>query len=156
MEDRIVARNKKAMFRYKLLSRFEAGIVLHGSEVKSLREGLVGFEDAHAVIRNGEIFLRSLHIAPYHWARGGGHNPMAERKLLMKRSEIKKLETRVLEKGMTIVPTMIYFKKGWAKVELALATGKRQYDKRQAIMERDQKRETDRFEKEKKRYTGKG
>jgi len=141
MDDKVVGRNKKAAFKYHLTTRFEAGIVLRGSEVKSLREGRVGFEDAFALVRNGEVFLRSLHIAPYDKARGGGHQPTAERKLLLNRSEIRKIQMKILQKGMTLVPTMVYFKEGWAKVELALAEGKREYDKRQTIMERDQKRE---------------
>lgn len=154
MEDRIVSRNKKARFKFNLLTRFEAGLVLCGSEVKSLRMGAVSFEDAHVIIRNGEVYLRSLHIAAYGKARDGGHVPMSERKLLLKRSEIKKLAQRIESKGMTIVPTMIYFKDGWAKVEIALALGKRQYDKRHAIMERDQKRDMERFQKERRGHTG--
>lgn len=153
MQDRIVGRNRKASFKYDLQARFEAGIVLRGSEVKSLRSGHVGFEDAHAIIRDGEIYLRSLHIAGYDKARDGGHDPVSERKLLLKRHEIKKLETKVLEKGMTIIPTQVYFKDGWAKVEIALATGKRKYDKRHAIQEREQKRELARFNREKRKWT---
>lgn len=154
VDDRIVGKNKKAEFKYILGARFEAGIRLRGSEVKSLRAGHVGFEDAHAIIRNDEVFLRSLHISGYDKARGGGHDPISERKLLLKRNEIKKLRMKTEEKGMTIIPTMVYFKDGWAKVEIALAKGKRKYDKRQAIMERDQKRDMDRFQKIKKGYTG--
>jgi len=152
---KIVGRNRKASFRYHLVSRVEAGIVLTGSEVKSLREGRVGFEDAYAIIRNGEVFLRSLHIPHYHNSRGGGHDPDGERKLLLKHNEIRKLNQRVTEKGMTLIPVSVYFKKGWAKVELALATGKRKYDKRQAIMEREQKRELDRVMKFKSGRTSK-
>ncbi len=154
MKDKIIGRNRKAQFKYEILSRVEAGIVLKGSEVKSLRAGHLGFEDAYAVIRNGEMFLRSLHIAPYDKARGGGHDPIAERKLLLKRHEIRKLEHKVLQKGVTLVPTMVYFKNGWAKVEIGLATGKRKYDKRRVIMEREQKRELDRFHKMRKRWSG--
>jgi len=152
MEDKIVGRNKKAMFKYQLGTKFEAGLVLRGSEVKSLREGHVGFEDSYAVIRNGEVFLRSLHIAGYDRARDGGHHPTAERKLLLKRDEIRKIERKIEAKGMTLIPTMVYFKEGWAKVELALAEGKREYDKRQVIMERDQKRENEHVQKLKKQY----
>ncbi len=154
MEDRVVGRNRKASFKYELHARFEAGIRLTGSEVKSLRAGHVGFEDAYAVVRRGEVFLRALHIAGYDKARDGGHNPDSERKLLLNRSEIRKIELRVQEKGMTLIPTMVYFKNGWAKVELALATGKRQYDKRQAIQDREQKRELDRFHKIRKGVVG--
>ncbi len=153
MDDKVVGRNRKARFKYHITSRIEAGIVLKGSEVKSLRMGHVGFEDAYAIIRNGEVFLRSLHIAPYDNARNGGHNPVAERKLLLKTHEIRKLESKMLQKGVTLVPTMVYFKGGWAKVELGLATGKRKYDKRRAIMEREQKRDLDRFNKLRKRWT---
>jgi len=154
MEDRIVGRNRKAEFRYKLLTRFEAGMVLRGSEVKSLRMGHVSFEDAHAIVRNDEVFLRSLHIAGYDKARNGGHEPVSERKLLLKRHEIKRIKMRIEEKGMTLIPTMVYFKDGWAKVELALATGKRKYDKRQVIQEREHKRELERFQKQKRQWTG--
>jgi len=154
VNDRIVGRNRKALFKYQIMSRIEAGLVLKGSEVKSLRGGHVGFEDSYAIIRNGEVFLRSLHIAGYDKARGGGHDPVAERKLLLKRHEIRKLEQKVLQKGVTLIPMTVYFKDGWAKVELALATGKRKYDKRRAIMEREQKRDLARVQKMKKRWTG--
>ncbi len=151
---KIVGKNRKAEYRYVLLQRFEAGIVLTGSEVKSLRQGNVGFEDAHAVVRNGEVFLRSLHIPPYANSRNIGYNPVVERKLLLKRSEIRKIQLRVETKGMTIIPVSVYFKDGWAKVEIALALGKRKYDKRQAIKEREQKRELDRFKKLRKGTIG--
>jgi len=154
MEDKIVGRNRKAQFKYHLLDRLEAGLVLTGSEVKSLREGRVGFEDAYAHIRDGEVFLRSLHIPHYAKARGGGHDPVGERKLLLTRAQIRKLTVKVNQKGMTLVPTMVYFKKGWAKVELALASGKRKYDKRKAIEEREKNRELDRFRKQRRGFTG--
>jgi len=143
----IVGRNRKADFKYHLLQRFEAGLVLTGSEVKSLRLGRVGFEDAHAVVRNGEVVLVSLHIPLYENSRNGGHRERAERKVLLKANEIRKIGLKVIEKGMTIIPTAVYFKGGWAKVELALATGKRKYDKRQVLKEREEKRELDRFKK---------
>lgn len=152
---KIVGTNRKARFQYEILSRIEAGLVLKGSEVKSLREGRVGFEDSYAIVRNGEIFLRSLNISPYHYAYNGGHDPKSERKLLLKNHEIRKIQQRILQKGVTLIPTQVYFKNGWAKVEIALATGKRKYDKRQAIMEREQKRDLDRFKKISKRVTGK-
>jgi SsrA-binding protein len=154
LSEKIIGRNRKASFKYHFEARFEAGIVLRGSEVKSLRQGHVGFEDSYAVIRNGEMFLRSLHIPGYDKAHGGGHDPVAERKLLLNRQEIRKLEQKVLQKGVTLVPTKVYFKDGWAKVEIALATGKRKYDKRQVIKERDQKRELDRFKKIRKGLVG--
>jgi len=151
---KIVGRNRKAQFKFELVSRIEAGIILTGSEVKSLREGRVGFEDAHAVIRRGEVFLKSLHIPPYDKAWKGGHDATAERKLLLSRSEIRRLTLKVEEKGFTLIPVAVYFKGGWAKVELALALGKRKYDKRQTIKEREQKRELDRFKKIRKGATG--
>ncbi|MBM3327695.1 MAG: SsrA-binding protein SmpB [Calditrichaeota bacterium] len=154
-DDKIIGRNRKAEYRYVLQQRFEAGIVLSGAEVKSLRQGHVGFEDAHAVVRNGEVYLKSLHIPPYAHTRAGSYNPTIERKLLLKRSEIRKIQMRVEAKGMTIIPVSLYFKNGWAKVEIALALGKRQYDKRQAIKEREQKRELDRFKKIRKGLIGK-
>jgi SsrA-binding protein len=154
MKDKVIGTNRKAMFKYEILSRIEAGIVLRGSEVKSLRAGHVGFEDAYAVIRNGEIHLRSLHISGYDKARGGGHDPVAERKLLLKQHEIRRLEQKVLQKGVTLIPTIVYFKNGWAKVEIGLCVGKRKYDKRQAIMEREQKREDARFNKIRRGFTG--
>ncbi|MFH0766249.1 MAG: SsrA-binding protein SmpB [Calditrichota bacterium] len=154
MDDKIVGRNRKAQFQYHLGARFEAGLALKGSEVKSLREGQVGFEDSYAVVRNGEVFLRSLKIAPYDKAFGGGHQPDAERKLLLKRSEIRKITQKIQEKGMTLIPVSIYFKNGWAKVELALAQGKRQYDKRAAIEERENKRDLARLHREKRKWTG--
>lgn len=150
--EQTVGTNRKAQFKYHLLQRFEAGIVLKGSEVKSLRLGRVGFEDAYAVIRNGEVYVRSLRIAAYDWARNGGHRPDDERKLLLKSNEIRKIAFRVQEKGMTLIPTRVYFKNGWAKVEIALAVGKRQYDKRRAIEEREQKRELDRLHRNKSRW----
>ena len=153
-EIKLVGTNRKARFKYEIISCIEAGLVLKGSEVKSLREGRVGFEDSYAIIRDGEVFLRSLHISPYHYAYNGGHEPKSERKLLMKQHEIRKIQQKILQKGVTLVPTKVYFKNGWAKVEIALATGKRKYDKRQVIMERDQKRDLDRFKKLSKRFTG--
>jgi len=156
MEDKVVGRNRKAQFQYHLGTRFEAGLVLTGSEVKSLREGQVGFEDSYAIVRDGEVFLRSLKIAPYDKAYGGGHKSDAERKLLLNRSEIRKIAQKIQEKGMTLIPVCIYFKNGWAKVELALAQGKRQYDKRAVIEEREHKRDLARLHREKRRWTGRG
>jgi SsrA-binding protein len=138
-----VATNRQAAFRFNLLERVEAGIVLQGSEVKSLRSGSVQLKDAYAEVRDGEVWLRNMHIAPYAPAREN-HEPDRPRKLLLHRREIERLIGKTAEKGLTIVPTRVYFKGSRAKVELAVATGKQLHDKRRAIKERDQKREIDR------------
>jgi SsrA-binding protein len=138
-----VATNRQAAFRYNLLERVEAGIVLQGSEVKSLRSGSVQLKDAYAEVSDGEVWLRNMHIAPYAPAREN-HDPDRPRKLLLHRREIERLIGKTAEKGLTIVPTRIYFKGSRAKVELALATGKQMHDKRRSIKERDVKREIDR------------
>jgi SsrA-binding protein len=138
-----IATNRQASFRFKLGDRFEAGIVLQGSEVKSLRDGGVQIKDAYAEVRDGEVWLRNMHIAPYKPAREN-HEPERPRKLLLHRREIEKLVGASSEKGLTIVPTRIYWSGPRAKVELALAKGKDMYDKRRAIKERDTKREIQR------------
>jgi SsrA-binding protein len=138
-----VATNRQAAFRYNLLERVEAGIVLQGSEVKSLRSGSVQLKDAYAEVTDGEVWLRNMHIAPYAPAREN-HDPDRPRKLLLHRREIERLIGKTAEKGLTIVPTRVYFKGSRAKVELAVATGKQMHDKRRAIKDRDQKREIDR------------
>jgi SsrA-binding protein len=138
-----VATNRQAAFRYNLLERFEAGIVLQGSEVKSLRNGSVQLKDAYADVHDGEVWLRNMHIAPYEPAREN-HDPERPRKLLLHKREIERLIGKTAEKGLTIVPTRIYFSGARAKVELAVATGTQQHDKRRAIKERDVRREIDR------------
>jgi SsrA-binding protein len=138
-----IATNRQASFRYNLLDKFEAGIVLQGSEVKSLREGGVQLKDAYAEVRDGEVWLRNMHIAPYKPAREN-HEPDRPRKLLLHRGEIDQLTGASAEKGLTIVPTRIYWSGPRAKVELALAKGKDLYDKRRSIKERDERREMQR------------
>jgi SsrA-binding protein len=138
-----VATNRQAAFRFNLLERFEAGIVLQGSEVKSLRNGSVQLKDAYAEVRDGELWLRNMHIAPYAPARDN-HDPERPRKLLLHRREIERLIGKTAERGLTIVPTRVYFSGPRAKVELALAKGKDVHDKRRSIKERDQRREIDR------------
>ncbi|HZB05688.1 MAG TPA: SsrA-binding protein SmpB [Thermoleophilaceae bacterium] len=138
-----IATNRQASFRYNLLDKFEAGIVLRGSEVKSLREGGVQLKDAYAEVRDGEVWLRNMHIAPYKPAREN-HEPDRPRKLLLHRREIDQLTGASSEKGLTIVPTRIYWSGPRAKVELALAKGKDLYDKRRSIKERDERREMQR------------
>jgi len=138
-----VATNRQAAFRFNLIEKLEAGIVLQGSEVKSLRSGGVQLKDAYAEIRDGEVWLRNMHIAPYDPAREN-HDPERPRKLLLHRREIERLVGKTAEKGLTLVPTRIYFNGPRAKVELAVAKGKDMYDKRQSLKERDQKREMQR------------
>jgi SsrA-binding protein len=139
-----VATNRQAAFRYNLLERYECGIELQGSEVKSLREGGVQLKDSYAEVRDREVWLQRMYIAPYKPAARDNHEPERPRKLLMHRREIERLIGKTAERGLTLVPTRVYFKGPRAKVEIALAKGKDQRDKRHAIKERDQRREIDR------------
>ena len=141
---KVVASNRKARFDFDVIDTFEAGIELMGSEVKSLRAGSVQIKDGFVLIRGGEAWLENVHIAPYQFAREGGHEPERTRKLLLRRREINKLAGILAEKGLTLVPLSIYFSNGLAKAELGLVKGRRAYDKRQAIREREEKREMDR------------
>jgi SsrA-binding protein len=138
-----VATNRQAAFRFNLLERFEAGIVLQGSEVKSLRNGSVQLKDAYAEVRDGEVWLRNMHIAPYEPAREN-HDPERPRKLLLHKREIERLIGKTAEKGLTIVPMRIYFSGARAKVEIALGRGKDRFDKRESMKARDQKRDMER------------
>lgn len=144
MTDKTVATNRKARHDYEILDTYEAGLVLQGSEVKSLREGKVTIKDAFAHITHGEAWLIGLYIAPHTFSRQGGHDPERTRKLLLHRREIDRISGRMAEKGLTLVPLRIYFKDGYAKAELGLARGKRTVDKRHALKERQQQREIDR------------
>jgi len=141
-----VATNRQAGYRFNLLERFEAGIVLTGTEVKSLREGGVQLKDAYAVIRDGEVWLIGMYIAPYGPASRENHDPERSRKLLLHRSEIERLTGRINERGLTLVPTRVYFSDpgSRAKVEIALARGKDAYDKRETIRKRETAREIQR------------
>ena len=139
-----IARNKQASYRYNLLEKWEAGLVLQGSEVKSLRDGKAQLKDGYASISNGEVWLHNVHIPPYAPATRENHEPERPRKLLMHKREIERLIGKTREKGLTIVPTRLYFSGGRAKVEIALARGKDVGDKRQAIKDRDMKRDMDR------------
>jgi SsrA-binding protein len=139
-----VATNRQASFRYHLLEKFEAGIVLQGSEVKAMREGAVQLKDAYAEVRDGEVWLRNMHIAPYKPAARENHDPDRPRKLLLHRREIERLIGKTAERGLTLVPTRVYFNGPRAKVELALARGKEMHDKRRSIKERETRREIDR------------
>lgn len=139
--NRVAATNRRAFFDYEILERHEAGIVLTGTEIKSVRAGKVDLSDGYARVRNDEIWLHNTYIAPYDHASQFNHEPRRLRKLLMHRDEIQRLESEVAEKGLTLVALRIYIKRHVAKVELGLARGKRRYDKRQAIMNRDMDRE---------------
>lgn len=136
---KIISKNKKAYFEYEILDKFEAGLVLLGTEVKSLRVGRASIQEAYAKLKNGEVWLVNCDISQYPNAQKN-HEPKRPRKLLMHKREIKRLIGKMSQRGLTLIPTILYFKAGYAKVELALATGKRKYDKRQAIKEREMKR----------------
>ncbi|MBW2314374.1 MAG: SsrA-binding protein SmpB [Deltaproteobacteria bacterium] len=139
-----IATNRRARFDYELLERFEAGIVLLGPEVKSLRAGKASLVDAFGMVRKGELWLMNAHISPYEQAGRENSEAKRPRKLLMKRVEIGRLGGKIAEKGLTLVCVSLYWKDGRAKCELALARGKRHHDKRHTIRERDEKREIDR------------
>jgi len=141
---KVVARNRKARHEYEILETLEAGIALKGPEVKSLRDGKVAFQDAFAQVERGEVWLRSLHISPYEQANRFNEDPLRPRKLLLNRAEIRKLVGKVEEKGLTLIPLEIYFRRGYAKVLLALARGKKLHDKRDALKAKQQKREAQR------------
>ena len=139
-----VATNRSASHRFELLDKLEAGMVLRGTEVKALRDGGAQMKDSYATFRDGELWLLNLHIPPYKPAARENHEPERERKLLVHRREMERITSRMNEKGLTVVPTRIYFKDGRAKVEIALARGKDRFDKRQSIKDRDMKRDLDR------------
>ena len=142
---KIIASNRKARFDYNVLDTFEAGIVLHGSEVKVLRLGHLQIADAYARFINSELWLNGVHIPPYAFAHGvGAHDPDRARKLLMNTTELRKLDARVAQERLSLVPLSFYFKDGRVKVELALAQGRRKGDKRNAMAERDTQREMQR------------
>jgi len=143
-EVRVVASNRKAYHDYTIEDTIEAGIVLIGSEIKSIRAGRANLRDGYAVIENGEVWMHNVHIAPYDPASRYGHEPRRKRKLLLHKREIARLARQVQEKGYTLVPVRLYLRGNLAKVELALARGKRQYDKRAAIAERDSRRRAER------------
>jgi len=139
-----VATNRQASYRYHLREKWEAGLQLQGSEVKSLRDGAVQLKDAYAEVREGEVWLQNVYIAPYKPASRENHEPERPRKLLLHRREIERLLGKTAEKGLTLVPTRVYFKGPVAKVEIALARGKDVGDKRRTIKDREQKREMER------------
>ncbi len=137
--------NRRAEYEYNLLERIEAGIVLTGTEIKSIRQGKANLNDAYCYFKKNELFIRSMFVAEYPFATYFNHEPRRPRKLLLKRSELRKLEKKVKERGLTIVPLKLYINdRGFAKVEIALAQGKKVYDKRKSIKEKDSKREVER------------
>jgi len=142
---KVIATNRRARFEYEILDHFEMGIVLYGPEVKSLRDGRASLGDAYGVVRRGELFLEKLHIGAYDPARRENTNPLRDRKLLAHAREIKRLHTKVQEKGFTLVPLSLYFNEdGRVKVDLALVRGKHQYDKRESIKRRESDRDAQR------------
>lgn len=144
MAIKTIATNRKAYHDYEIVDTLEAGIVLTGTEIKSIREGRVNLRDGFAIIRGGEVWLLNVHIAPYAGGNRQNHEPRRERKLLLHRQEINRLAGRVQEKGWTLVPLRLYLKDNKAKIELGLVRGKQQYDKREAIAKRDLEREIQR------------
>lgn len=144
MKQKIVTVNRQAKRDYEIIETFEAGMALTGTEVKSLREGKAQLKDSYARVENGEMMLVNSHISPYSHGNIENHDPLRNRKLLLHKAEIKRLRGKIEEKGLTLVPLKIYFARGRAKVELALARGKRQYDKREQIKKRDLEREMQR------------
>ncbi len=149
MDSKVIISNRKARYEYEIVDSIEAGIVLVGTEVKSLRDGKANLTDAYGRFKNNEIWLTGLHISPYQKSDMQNHEPMRDRKLLLNNREIKKLRRQVEEKGVTLIPLKLYFKKHLVKVELALARGKKKYDKRADIAEREMKRDLDRHKKHK-------
>lgn len=149
--DKVVATNRKAFHDYFIEERYEAGIMLQGTEVKSLREGRVNLQDSYASVRGSEVFLHQCHISPYSHGNIMNHDPTRVRKLLLHKTEIHKLLGKTQQKGLTLVPLRIYFtKRGYAKVELGLAKGKKLYDRRETIKSREAGREVQRAIKERK------
>jgi len=139
--DKVIATNRKAYHDYEILETYEAGLVLRGTEVKSLRESQVNFKDCYAAVDNGEAWLIGCYITPYHHGTDANHDPERKRKLLLHRREIGRLLGKVAERGLTLIPLRLYFKGGRAKCELGLARGKKLHDKRASLREREAKRE---------------
>ncbi len=141
---KIVCQNKRARFEYEISETYEAGMVLQGTEVKSLRDGRANLSDGYAEVRDGEIVLVGAHISPYSYGNRENHEPIRPRKLLMNKREIRKLYGKTQERGFTLIPLKIYFKHGRAKVEIALARGKKLYDKRETLKRRAEERQMER------------
>ena len=139
-------KNRKASFEFEFIDTFTAGMVLKGTEIKSVREGKVSLQESYCYFHKGELFIKGMHIAPYEQANIFNHDPLRDRKLLLQKKELKKLENGLAEKGLTIIPTRMFISdRGHAKLNIALAKGKKLHDKRDSIKERDVKREMDRM-----------
>jgi len=151
MPEKVITVNRKARHEYMIIETFEAGIELTGTEVKSLRAGKTNLQDSYARVENSELLLYNMHISPYTQGNRFNHEPKRIRRLLMHRSEIMRLLGKVREKGFSLIPLKVYFKNGWAKVEISLARGKKLYDRREDMAERDAKREMERARKESNR-----
>lgn len=150
---KVISDNRKAYHDYFIEEKLEAGIILTGTEIKSIRNGRVNLKDSYARIENGEVWLHQMHISPYEQGNRFNHDPLRKRKLLLNRSEIIKLVGKIQLQGLTLVPTKIYLKRGMAKIELGVGRGKKNYDKRQDMAERDAKREIERhFRGQSKEY----
>ena len=141
----IELKNRQAFHEYFIDARYEAGIVLLGTEIKSLREGKASFNDSYCIIDKGEVWLKSLHIAEYSHGTVNNHDPLRDRKLLLNKKEIKKIQAKLKEKGYTLIPLMIFFKDRLAKIELGLEKGKKLHDKRESIKSKDVEREMKRY-----------
>jgi len=152
--ERVVTTNRKASHLYEILETFEAGLVLRGTEVKSLREGHANFKDSYALVEGGEAWLVGCHISPYRHGSDANHDPERPRKLLLHRGEITRLVGKVQERGLTLVPLRLYFKDGRAKLEVGLARGRKLHDKRRAIREREMRREMDKAVRDRERGSG--
>ena len=147
MERQIISKNKKAYFDFHIFDKYEAGIVLTGTEIKSIRKNAVNLKDSFVRIENNEVFLYNCHISPFEHGNRYNHDPLRTRKLLLSKKEILKIDSKVKKDGYTVIPLEIFIFKGFAKVEIALAKGKKLHDKREDIAKKDQKREIDRLMK---------
>ena len=152
----VVAQNRSASYHYNLLEKFEAGMVLHGTEVKALREGKANIREAYALVRGGELWLENCHISEYHAGGPWNHSPLQTRKLLMHREEIRKLFGKTQQKGLTLIPLRIYFRNSRAKIELALARGKKDWDRRHEEREKEASSEAKEAIYRSRRYLGYG
>jgi len=148
MEEKVFAKNRKAFHDYHIDEKYEAGMVLTGTEVKSIRSGKANLKDSYARIENSEMFIYNMHVSPYEQGNRFNHEPLRKRKILMNRREINRLIGLTREKGYTLIPLKLYAKKGFIKIELSLARGKKQYDKRDAIATKEAKREVERVFKD--------
>lgn len=145
--EKVIVTNRKALYDYQIQDKYEAGITLLGTEVKSLRDGRANLKDSYAIIKDNEVFLLNCHISPYSHGNLQNHDPLRTRKLLLHKREIEKLQGKITQQGLTLIPLKIYFKNNRAKVEIGIAKGKRQFEKRDSIKEKEAKREIERHMK---------